>query len=312
MLEFTTPTIHSEVNGAKGTFVIEPLERGYGTTLGNALRRVMLSSLPGTAAAYIKIDGADHEFSVVHGVKEDITEVVLNVKGIVAKMEGDGMKTGYIDVVGPHIVTAADIKCDSELEIINPEQKLATVRDGEHFHMELGFITGRGYSSADKNKEELFNNLLGVIPVDSIFTPIYMMNYKVESTRVGSQTNFDKLTVEVQTNGSISPDDAMALAASIIIRHFECIADISKVTIAPTMIPDEETKLIAVLDMSIDDLDFSVRSYNCLKRAGVDTVGDLTTRTEQEVMQIRNLGKKSFDEIKDKLISLGQNFKAED
>ncbi len=310
MLEFNIPNINTHINGTDRTFVIEPLERGYGTTLGNSLRRVMLSSLPGAAVKYIKIDGVLHEFSTIPGVTEDVTEIVLNVKGIVAKMTGNAT-TGYIDFVGPGEVTAGDIKCDPSIEIINPAQHIATVSEGARFYMELGFAEGRGYVSADKNKLATEQAPLGTIFVDSIFTPVHKVSYTVEDTRVGSQTDFDKLTVEVKTNGSITPEEAMAVASNIIIRHFECIAGISSTAQKPEMIPDAETKMTAVLDMTIDELDFSVRSYNCLKRAGIDTIGDLTNRTIEDMMKIRNLGKKSFDEIQGKLVAMGLNFKNE-
>lgn len=312
MLEFSIPNISIEENGANGTFVIEPLERGYGTTLGNSLRRVMLSSLPGAAVAYIKIDGVLHEFSTIAGVKEDVSEVVLNIKGIVAKLHTDAPKTAIIDVVGPYTVMAGDIQTDDTLEIINPDLMLATVADGCRFRMELTFVTGRGYSSADKNKSLYTEGLLGVIAVDSIFTPVLGVSYKVENTRVGSQTDFDRLTVEVKTNGSITPTDAMSASSNIIIRHFECIAGLSKDGMDAKMVPGEEKRAALVLDTSVDELEFSVRSYNCLKRAGIDTVGDITAMTESDLKKIRNLGTKSFEEIKEKIGNLGLSLKDED
>ncbi len=311
MLEFNIPNITSEVNGTTGIFTIEPLERGYGTTLGNSLRRVMLSSLPGAAVKYIKIDGVLHEFSTIPGVKEDVTEIVLNVKGIISKLNDSHTNTGYIDFVGPGEVTAGDIKCDSSIEIINPSQHIATISEGARFYMELGFAEGRGYVSADKNKLSTEQAPIGMIFVDSIFTPVHKVSYTVEDTRVGSQTDFDKLTVEVKTNGSITPEDAMAVASNIIIKHFECIAALSGTAAIPEMKPDEETKIGIVLDMTIEELDFSVRS-NCLKRAGVNTVGDLIAMTVDEMGRIRNLGKKSLDEIQAKLTDMGLGFREDD
>ncbi len=308
MLEFNIPNILPRESGNIGKFIIEPLERGYGTTLGNSLRRVMLSSLPGAAVAFIKIDGILHEFSTVPGVTEDVTEIVLNVKGIVVKMTGNVIRNGYVEFVGPGVVTAGDIKTDAEVEIINPEHVLATVEKGARFYMELGFVAGRGYTSADKNRRIYNRNTTGVIYTDSIFTPILKVNYEVEDTRVGSQTDFDRLTVEVRTNGSISPTDAMAVASNIIIKHFECISAISGTAVKPEMIPDEETQLTAMLDMTVEDMEFSARSFNCLKRAGIDTVSDLIAKTAEDMMKIRNLGKKSYDEIKEKLNRMGLDF----
>ncbi len=312
MLEFNIPNILTEENGAGGTFTIEPLERGYGTTLGNALRRVMLSSLPGAAVDFIKIDGVLHEFSTVPGVTEDVTEIVLNVKGIVLQKNDDTDVVGYIDFIGPGTVTAADIKCDSSIEIINPTHPIATVTEGARFYMELGFCQGRGYLSAEKKKTSGKQVPIGTILVDSIFTPVLKVSYTVENTRVGSQTDFDRLTIEVQTNGAISPTDAMAMASGIIIKHFECIAGLSHTPFAPTMIPDEQTQRMSDLDRSIEELDFSVRSFNCLKRAGVDTVGDLIQYTADELKKIRNLGQKSYDEILAKLDSMSLGLKEED
>lgn len=312
MLEFNIPNITSNCSENEGVFVIEPLERGYGTTLGNSLRRVMLSSLPGCAIKQIKIDGVLHEFSTVPGVKEDVTEIVLNLKGVVLKMHGNYTNTAYIDYVGPGVVTAGDIKCDTTVEIINPAHPIATVAEGMRFYMEIGFGEGRGYQSAEKNKLESVDTPLGTIFVDSIYTPIEKVSYTVDTTRVGTQSDFDKLTVEVKTNGSITPTEAMAVASNIMIKHFEFISALSASAQGPKMVADEETQKTAVLDMCIEELDFSVRSYNCLKRAGISTVGELTNLSMDELLKIRNLGKKSLDEICAKVTDMGLEFKEEE
>ncbi len=311
MLEFNIPSIQSTINDNKGVFVIEPLERGYGVTLGNSLRRVMLSSLPGAAVTYIKIDGVLHEFSSIKGVKEDVTEIVLNVKGIVPRMYSDNLLTGYIDVVGPRTVTAGDIKCDSDIDIINPDQVICSLGDGARLSMELGFATGRGYATADDNKAYT-EGLIGAITIDSIFTPIHRVSYTVENTRVGSKVDYDKLIIEVDTDGSITPTDSMSIASNIIIKHFECVSALSANTVVPSMVPDEETQKNAVLDIKIEEFNFSVRSYNCLKRAGIDTLGDLTQLTLSELIRIRNLGKKSYEEIVEKVHDMNQAFKEEE
>lgn len=313
MLEFNVPTIVSDINdnGVDGTFTISPLERGFGTTLGNSLRRVMLSSMPGAAVVGIKIDGVLHEFSTIEGVKEDVCEIVLNVKGIIAKLHSETVKKTYLDVCGPGIVTAGDIKSDSELEIVNPDLVIATLSDGAHLSMELDFDCGRGYVSAEKNKER-YTSAIGVIPVDSIFSPVLKVNYTVENTRIGSITDLDMLKIDVHTNGSISPEDAMSTASNIIIKHLEQISVISKGGFEPKLVPSEEEKVVAILDTSIDELDFSVRSYNCLKRAGINTVGDLAAKTESQMLRIRNLGQKSFLEIKAKLADRGLSFAEEE
>ncbi len=313
MLEFNIPNVISNENenGRDGVFSIEPLERGFGMTLGNSLRRVMLSSLPGAAAVYIKIDGVAHEISTVDGVKEDVCQIVLNVKGIVAKLYTDELKISYIDVTGPCVVTAGDIRTDAELEIINPEKVIATVGEGKHFYMELGFAKGRGYVPAEKNKQMYAERALGTIAVDSIFTPILNVNYKVENMRVGNALDFDRLIVDVHTDGSIRPDEAMATASNVLIKHFECILALSSNVASLVMKSDDENGANSALDITIDELELSVRSYNSLKRAGVGTVGDLVQKTEDEMMRIRNLGLKSFVEIKDKLNSLGFDFKNE-
>lgn len=313
MLEFMSPTIDVDVseNGTFGTFVITPLERGFGTTLGNSLRRVMLSSLPGAAPIAIKIDGVLHEFSTIPGVKEDVCEIVLNVKGIIATLHTTETKKAFIEAVGPCIVTAADIKSDSELEIINLDAPIATLGENARLYMELDFSCGRGYVSAEKNKERLAPSI-GVIPVDSIYSPVTKVNYSVENTRVGDITDFDKLTIEVSTNGSLSPQDAMTAASNIIAKHLECISSLSTSGFEPVMIPDDETKTSALYDTNIDELDFSVRSYNCLKRAGINSVADLTAKTESQMLKIRNLGQKSFVEIQTKLSDMGLGFAEED
>ncbi len=313
MLEFNIPNVISNVseNGREGVFSIEPLERGFGMTLGNSLRRVMLSSLPGAAAVYIKIDGVAHEISTVDGVKEDVCQIVLNVKGIVAKLNTDELKTSYIDVTGPCIVTADDIHKDAELEIVNPEQVIATVSEGKHFYMELGFAKGRGYVPAEKNKQKYAERALGTIAVDSIFTPILNVNYRVENMRVGNALDNDRLIVDVHTDGSITPEEAMATASNVIIKHFECISALSASVESPLMRADNGNGANAALDITIDELELSVRSYNSLKRAGISTVGDLILKTEDEIMRTRNLGLKSFEEIKNKINSLGLDFKNE-
>lgn len=313
MLEFNIPNVisNSDANGRDGVFSIEPLERGFGMTLGNSLRRVMLSSLPGAAVVYIKIDGVAHEISTVNGVKEDVCRIVLNVKGIVAKLNTDELKTSYIDVTGPCVVTAADIHKDAELEIINPEHVIATVSEGTHFYMELGFAKGRGYVPAEKNKQKYAERALGTIAVDSIYTPILNVNYRVENMRVGNALDFDRLIVDVHTDGSITPEEAMATASNVLIKHFECISALSANVVSPIMKPDDANGANFALEIAIDELELSVRSYNSLKRAGITSVGDLVLKTEDEMMRIRNLGLKSFVEIKGKLNSLGLDFKNE-
>lgn len=307
MIEIERPNIvtaETSEDGKHGTFVIEPLERGYGITLGNSLRRVLLSSLPGVATTSIKIDGVLHEISTVAGVKEDVTEIVLNVKGIVAKLYSQGPKTVVINSHGG-AVTAGDIQCDSDIEILNPEHHIATVEDGTPFYMELTFDHGRGYVSSEKNKQ-LGAPIIGVIYTDSIFTPVYNVNYTVSNTRVGNITDFDKLTLEVTTNGTINAKEAVSLAAKILSEHLNLFIDLSdEAKNTEIMVDREETVKEKVLEMSIEELDMSVRSFNCLKRAGIDTVGDLANRTEEDMIKVRNLGKKSLEEVIQKLQSLG-------
>ena len=316
MIEIEKPnitTIETSEDGSCGTFVVEPLERGFGITLGNSLRRVLLSSLPGYAVTSIKIDGILHEFSTIPGVTEDVTEIVLNVKGIIAKLNCHGPKTVYIDVLGEHDVTAGDIKQDSDIEILNPDHHIATVAENERFYMELTFNCDRGYVSQERNKQ-LHSDMFGMnasMPIntiftDSIYTPVYKVNYEVENTRSGSNTDLDKLTLEVVTNGTVSAKEAISLGAKILNEHLNLFVDLSdNAKGTEIMIESKETKKEKVLEMTIEELDMSVRSFNCLKRAGIDTVEDLTNRTEEDMIKVRNLGKKSLDEVVQKLHSLG-------
>ena len=299
-------------DGKVGKFIVEPLERGYGTTLGNSLRRVLLSSLPGVAVVSIKIDGVLHEISTIPGVKEDVPEIVLNVKGIVAKLFSENAKTVLIDMTGPCAVTAGDIKADGEIEILNPEQHIATLSENARFYMELTFDHGRGYVSQDKNKQ---NNspVIGLIYTDSIYTPVYNVSYKVENTRVGNITDYDKLTLEVLTNGVISAKEAVSLGAKILNEHLNLFANLSEETRGTQiMVEREETVKEKVLEMTIEELDMSVRSFNCLKRAGINTVEDLINKTEEDMIKVRNLGKKSLEEVIAKLHSLGLDLKREE
>ena len=323
MIEIEKPnitTVGLSEDGRFGTFIVEPLERGYGTTLGNSLRRVLLSSLPGVAVTNIKIDGVLHEFSTITGVKEDVTEIVLNVKGITAKLHTNSPKTVVIDVVGEQVVTAGDIKQDSDIEILNPNHHIATVAQGERFYMELTFDNGRGYVSQDRNKQ-IHTSLLGsnvsapigTIYTDSIYTPVYNVRYTVDSTRVGTVTDYDKLTIEIETNGTISAKEAVSLGAKILNEHLNLFVDLSEEARNESiMVEREETIKEKVLEMTIEELDMSVRSFNCLKRAGIDTVEDLTNRTEEDMIKVRNLGKKSLEEVIQKLASLGLTLKKEE
>ncbi len=314
MIEIEKPRIETEElseDGSYGRFVVEPLERGYGTTLGNSLRRVLLSSLPGVAATSVKFDGVVHEFSTIDGVKEDVTEIVLNLKGLTAKIHGDGPKIVYIEAEGPGTVTAADIKADSEVEILNPEMHIATLSENARFFMELSLDKGRGYVPADRNKQEI--STIGVIPMDSIYTPVNKVNYTVDNTRVGQITDFDKLSLEVWTNGTISAEDAVSLAAKIITEHLNLFVNLSAEGAgADIMVEKGESGKEKVLDMTIEELDLSVRSFNCLKRAGINTVGNLINKTEDEMMKVRNLGRKSLEEVINKLDSLGFTLKKEE
>ena len=323
MIEIEKPnitTVDLSEDGRFGTFVVEPLERGYGTTLGNSLRRVLLSSLPGVAVTNIKIDGVLHEFSTITGVKEDVTEIVLNVKGITAKLHTNSPKTVVIDVVGEQVVTAGDIKQDTDIEILNPNHHIATVAQGERFYMELTFDNGRGYVSQERNKQ-IHTALLGpsvsapigTIYTDSIYTPVYNVKYTVDSTRVGTVADYDKLTIEIETNGTISAKEAVSLGAKILNEHLNLFVDLSEEARNESiMVEREETIKEKVLEMTIEELDMSVRSFNCLKRAGIDTVEDLTNRTEEDMIKVRNLGKKSLEEVIQKLASLGLTLKKEE
>ena len=312
MIEIEKPniaTVNLSEDGRSVKFIIEPLERGYGTTLGNSLRRVLLSSLPGVAVTCIKIDGVLHEISTIPGVKEDVPEIVLNVKGITAKLHSDGPKTVVLDVTGPCKATAGDIKQDADLEILNPDLHIATVSENTRFYMELTFNHGRGYVSQEKNK---LNNqpAIGIIYTDSIYTPVYNVSYSVENTRVGSNTDYDKLTLEVLTNGTISAKEAVSLAAKILNDHLNLFVNLSdEAKNTEIMIESKETVKEKVLEMTIEELDMSVRSFNCLKRAGIDTVEDLINKTEEDMIKVRNLGKKSLEEVIQKLHSLGLDLK---
>ncbi len=315
MIEIEKPNIVTadlSPDGTKGTFIVEPLERSFGTTLGNSLRRVLLSSLPGVAVMCIKIDGVLHEISTIPGVKEDVPEIVLNVKGIIAKLHCEGRKTCLIEMTGPGEVTAGSIKADADIEILNPERHIATLSDNDRFCMELTFDHGRGYVSQEKNKQQN-TPAIGVIYTDSIYTPVYNVSYKVENTRVRNVTDYDKLTLEVLTNGTISAKEAVSLGAKILNEHLNLFVNLTDdAKKAEIMVERQETIKEKVLEMTIEDLDMSVRSFNCLKRAGIDTVEDLTKRTESEMIKFRNLGKKSLDEVIQKLHSLGLELKRED
>ena len=323
MIEIEKPNITTASmsdDGKCGKFVIEPLERGFGITLGNSLRRVLLSSLPGVAVTSIKIEGVLHEFSTVPGVKEDVTEIVVNVKGITAKLHTNTPKTVIIEVVGEKNVTAGDIRQDSDIEILNPDHHIATVGEGERLYMELVFEHGRGYVSQDKNKQlhnaQLGQNVsapIGTIYTDSIYTPVYNVSYEVEPTRVGSNSDFDKLTLDVLTNGTITAKEAVSLGAKILNEHLNLFVDLSdEAKKTEILVERQETIKEKVLEMTIEELDMSVRSFNCLKRAGIDTVEDLTNRTEEDMIKVRNLGKKSLEEVILKLHSLGLDLKKEE
>ena len=314
MIEIEKPQIEcieTPGDASYGKYVIEPLERGYGTTLGNALRRIMLSSLPGTAATSIKIAGVQHEFSTIPGVKEDVTEIVLNVKGIIAKLYSEGTKTVYIEASGEGVVTAGDIKADSEVEILNPEHPIATLGPEAVLNMELTLSHGRGYVPADRNKTP--QTVIGVIPVDSVYTPVKKVNYTVENTRVKDLTDFDKLTLEVWTDGTIAARDAVSLGARILCDHFMLFTDLSETMGSKSTVveksPDIRDK---VLEMTIEELDLSVRSFNCLKRANINTVEDLISKTEDEMMKVRNLGRKSLEEVINKLAMMGLSLASDD
>ncbi len=315
MIEMEKPNIECaelSEDGRYGRFVVGPLERGYGTTLGNSLRRILLSSLPGAAATSIKIDGVQHEFSTVPGVVEDVTEIILNIKKMAIKLHGDGVKTVYIDAKGAQEITAGDIKCDSDVEIFNPDLHIATLNSNARLYAEITLSKGRGYVSAEKNKAEL-QPVIGVIPVDSIYTPVTKVNYTVENVRVGQYTDREELTVEVWTNGTIKPDDAVSLAAKIMNELLLLFVDLSEdAKNTEIIVEKEENKKEKVLEMTIEELDLSVRSYNCLKRAGINTVEDLTNKSEEDMMKVRNLGRKSLEEVINKLNGLGLYLKKEE
>lgn len=312
MIEFEKPNITKVDESTNyGKFVVEPLERGYGTTLGNSLRRILLSSLPGAAISSIQIDGVLHEFSTIDGVLEDVTQIILNIKKLALKMNTDEDKNIEIDVNGPAKVTAADIVADPDVEVLNPEQYICTVADGGHFHVRMTVKKGRGYVAADQNKSD--DMPIGVLPIDSIFTPISRVNYQVESTRVGRRNDFDKLTLDVWTNGSISPREAISLAAKILTEHLDIFVNLTdEAKNAEIMVEKEETHKEKMLEMTIEELDLSVRSYNCLKRAGINTVQELTNKTEADMMKVHNLGRKSLEEVKNKLADLGLGLRKED
>lgn len=314
MFEIEKPVVkclEKSDDGLYGKFVVEPLERGYGTTLGNAMRRILLSSLPGASVTSVKIEGVLHEFSTIPNVKEDVVEIILNLKGLSIKAEGELPKTVVIDAVGPCRVTGGDIKSDGTVEVVNKDHHLATVSEGGRLYMEIAIDKGRGYVVADKNKKP--GQPIGVLPVDSMYTPIKRVNYTVENTRVGQVTDYDKLTLELWTNGTIDTEEAVSLSAKILIEHFKLFLSLTdsadKVEI---MIEKEEDKKDKLLEMTIEELDLSVRSYNCLKRAGINTVQELVQKSEEDMMKVRNLGKKSLEEVQQKLEGLNLGLKQSD
>ena len=305
MIEFEKPNIHKvEETDNYGKFVVEPLERGYGTTLGNSLRRVLIASLPGSAITTMQIDGVLHEFSTVKGVTEDVTQIILNLKKVSLKINSEDQKDLELDVKGPAKVTAGDIQGDSEVSVLNPDLHIATVADGAELHIKMTADKGRGYLSANDNKARMEDLAIGVLPIDSIYTPIERVNYTVENARVGQRSDFDKLTLDVWTDGSITPTEAVSLGAKILTEHLAQNAQV--------MVEKEETHKEKTLEMTIEELDLSVRSYNCLKRAGINTVKELTDRTVSDMMKVRNLGQKSLEEIKLKLNDLGVSFRQDD
>ena len=318
MFDFERPNVEIvEISDDKkyGKFVVEPLERGYGITLGNSLRRIMLSSLPGSAVSQVKIDGVLHEFSSIPGVKEDVTEIILNIKNLAIKnnSESDEPKTAYIEFTGDGVVKAADIQVDSDIEILNPDLTIATLSGGpsSKLYMELTITKGRGYISADKNKND--NLPIGVIAIDSIYTPVERVNLTVENTRVGQVTDFDKLTLYVYTNGTLEPDEAVSLAAKVLSEHLSLFIDLSEsAKLVDVMVEKDEDEIEKAIVMNIDELELSVRSYNCLKRANINTVGELINKSEDDMMKVRNLGRKSLDEVINKLKDLGLSLKSGD
>ena len=311
MIEIEKPRIETAElteDGKYGKFIVEPLERGFGNTLGNSLRRVLLSSLEGVAVTSIKIDGVLHEFSTIPGVKEDVTAIVLNMKGLIAKLNCDGPKTVEISAEGPCVVTADSIKKDADVEILNPEMHIATLGEGAKLYMEITLSKGRGYISAERNKEEIAKtaSVIGVLPIDSIYTPVLKVNYNIDNTRVGQITDYDKLTLDIWTNGVINAQEAVSLAAKVLTEHLNLFVNLSdKGTNTEVMVEKNDQGKEKALEMTIEELDLSVRSFNCLKRANINTVEDLTNKTEDEMMKVRNLGRKSLDEVIDKLTKLG-------
>ncbi len=314
MIEFEKPNIHKvEETDSYGKFVVEPLEHGYGTTLGNSLRRVLLASLPGAAITSIQIDGVLHEFSTVEGVTEDVTQIILNLKKVSLKLDSEEQKDLEIDVKGPAEVTAGDIQGDGEVEVLNPDLYIATVADGAELHIKMTADKGRGYLSANDNKARMDDLAIGVLPIDSIYTPIERVNYTVENARVGQRNDYDKLTLDVWTDGSLTPTEAVSLGAKILTEHLAMFVNLTEeAQNAQVMVEKEETHKEKMLEMTIEELDLSVRSYNCLKRAGINTVKGLTDRTEADMMKVRNLGQKSLEEIKLKLNDLGVSFRQDD
>ncbi len=316
MIEIEKPRIETEElteDGKHGRFVVDPLGRGFGNTLGNSLRRVLLSSLEGCAVTSIKIDGVLHEFSTIPGVKEDVTEIVLNMKSVVAKLYETSPKVVEISAQGPCVVTAGDIKCDSEVEILNPEQHIATLGEDAKLNMEITIDKGRGYIPAERNKLISGNNVIGVLPIDSIYTPVLKVNYTVDNTRVGQITDYDKLTLDVWTNGVINAQEAVSLAAKVLTEHLNLFVNLSdKASSAEVMVEKDDKGKEKILEMTIEDLDLSVRSFNCLKRAGINTVEDLINKSEEDMMKVRNLGRKSLEEVIQKLNSLGFSLQKED
>lgn len=314
MIEIEKPRIEcveSPTDESYGKFIVEPLERGYGTTLGNSLRRILLSSLPGTAVTSIRIAGVQHEFSTVPGVKEDVTEIVLNVKSIIMKLHCDGPKTVYIEASGAGEVTAGDIKTDSDIEVLNPDQHIATLDTEGSLSMEMVVDHGRGYVVAEKNKGS--QQIIGTIPVDSIYSPVLKVNYTVENTRVGNRTDYDKLTMEVWTDKTITPRDAVSLGAKILCDHFQLFTDLSETIGSESTVKEKiETQRDKVLEMTIEELDLSVRSFNCLKRANINTVEDLIGKTQDEMIKVRNLGRKSLEEVEHKLAMMGLSLASDD
>ena len=315
MIEIEKPrieTLELSADGAYGKFVMEPLERGYATTLGNSMRRVLLSTLPGAAVTTVKIDGVVHEFSTLPGVKEEVTEIILNIKGLVPKLHGEAPKTVYVEAEGPCVVTGASIKCDSEVEILNPDLYIATLGEGAKLNMEMTIDKGRGYVQADQNKPA--QSVIGVIPVDSIFTPVLKVNPIVDNTRVGKVTDKGRLTLEVWTDGSIKANEAVSLSAKILMEHFELFLELTEGAseTESIMAVKGDSNNEKVLNMTIEELDLSVRSFNCLKRASINTVEDLINKSEEDMMKVRNLGRKSLEEVIAKLNSFGYSLKSDD